>query len=74
MADPMPGRPATSNPVPDDLAERLAAEEVAAEIPAERMPAGDSSPTLTGLVGIGQSDESDVSERIDKMIAQRFGA
>ena len=73
----------TSISIPDDLAERLAGEaeargvtvdEVAAEILAERMPADDASMTLAGLVGLGESGESDVSERIDEVIAQRFTA
>lgn len=61
----------------DDLAERLAGQaeargvtvdEVAAEILAERMPADDTPLTLAGLVGLGESGESDVSERIDEVI------
>lgn len=73
----------TTISIPDDLAERLAGEaeargvtvdEVAAEILAERMPADDSPMTLAGLVGLGESGESDVSERIDEVIAQRFTA
>ena len=70
----------TSISIPDDLAERLAGEaeargvtvdEVAAEILAERMPADEAPLTLAGLVGLGESGESDVSERIDEVIAQR---
>lgn len=34
----------------------------------------DAPMTLAGLVGLGESGESDVSERIDEVIAQRFTA
>jgi len=73
----------TSSSIPDDLAERLAREaearnvtvdEVAVEILAERIPADHVPTTLAGLVGIGESGASDVSERIDGVIAQRFTA
>ena len=73
----------TSISIPDDLAERLAGEaeargvtvdEVVAEILAERMPADDSATTLAALVGLGESGETDVSARIDEVIAQRFTA
>ncbi len=69
--------------IPDHLAERLGAEaeargvtldEVAAEFLAERVLASDASQTLAGLVGLGESGESDVSGRIDEVIAQRFTA
>lgn len=49
-------------------------DEVAAEILAERMPAEDAPMTWAGLVGLGESGESDVSERIDEVIGQRFTA
>jgi hypothetical protein len=71
----------TSISIPNDLAERLACEAVArgvtvvaaaAEILAERLPADDFPTTLAGLVGLGESGKSDVSERIDEVIAQPF--
>ena len=69
--------------IPDDLAQKLATtaaargvtvDEVAAELLAERMQAGDPPTTMVGLVGLGESGESDVSERIDEVISQRFTA
>ena len=49
-------------------------DKVAAEILAERMHADDAPTTLAGLVGLGESGELDVSERIDEVIAQRSTA
>ena len=75
--------PMTSISIPDDLAEQLASaaaargvtvDEVAAELLAERMQAGDPPTTMAGLVGLGESGESNVSERIDEVISQRFTA
>ena len=75
--------PMTSISIPDDLAEQLAStaaargvtvDEVAAELLAERMQAGDPPTTMAGLVGLGESGESNVSERIDEVIRQRFTA
>lgn len=69
--------------IPDDLAERLAdeadargvsVEELAAEFLAERMPVDGSPRTLAGLVGLGESGATDISERIDEVIGQRFTA
>ncbi len=71
----------TSISIPDDLAERLADEanargvtvdEIAAQLLAERMSVGESPRTLEGLVRLGESGESDVSERINDVVAQRF--
>lgn len=73
----------TSISIPDDLAKRLAEEadargvsvdEIAAEFLAERMPVDESPRTLAGLVGLGESGETDISERIDEVVGQRFTA
>ncbi len=73
----------TSISIPDDLAERLAAaaasrgvsiDEVATEILTERVVVREAPATMAGLVGLGESGESDLSERIDEVIAARFSA
>ena len=70
----------TSISISNDLAERLAAaaasrgvsiDEVATEILTERVAVRVAPATM---VGIGESGESDLSERIDEVIAARFSA
>ena len=73
----------TSISISDDLAERKAAaaasrgvsiDEVATEILTERVAVREALATMAGLVGLGESRESDLSERIGEVIAARFSA
>lgn len=72
--------------IPDDIADRLAAEaaqrgstteDVAADLLAQHAPPAQASLPSTGhrfaFIGIGSSGRSDLSERVEELLAEDFG-